>query len=811
MKIKIAKVRMPTDMGKRQLSERDICTKFITPALEQAGWDIATQVREEFPLTKGRIIVRGKLHTRAQNKRADYVLFHKPNMPIAVIEAKDNKHSLGDGMQQGLGYADMLQVPFVFSSNGDGFLFHNKIAKDGVIERELALHELPGPDVLWQWWAEYLGLDTVQSELVSQDYYSDGSNKTPRYYQLLAINKTIEAIARGQNRLLLVMATGTGKTYTAFQIIWRLWKSRAKKRILFLADRNILVDQTMTNDFKPFGSAMTKIQKRQANKSYEIYLSLYQAVTGTEEERNIYKQFSRDFFDLIVIDECHRGSAAADSAWREILEYFSSATQIGLTATPKETKEVSNIDYFGEPIYTYSLRQGIDDGFLAPYKVVRIDLDKDLTGWRPDKGMVDKHGNEIEDRIYNQRDFDRNLVLEKRTELVAKKISAFLKQTNRFDKTIVFCDNIDHAERMRQALVNENTDLVAQNSKYVMRITGDNEEGKAELDNFIFPESKYPVIATTSKLMTTGVDAQTCKLIVLDQRIQSMTEFKQIIGRGTRINEDYDKYYFTIIDFKKATELFADPDFDGDPVQIYEPKGDDSPVPPDENDMAHADGEFSYSPVDESPWSGVAEPRLGEEGRSIRRYVVANVEVKVASERVQYFDAAGRLITESLKDYTRKALSKEFSSLDDFLRRWNDAEKKQAIIDELTNEGVFFDALAEEIGRKSGKNFDPFDLVCHVAWDQPPLTRKERAEQVKKRDYFTRYGEQAQRVLKALLDKYADEGVGPIEETQILTIAPFTSFGTPMEIIRAFGGLDKYQHAVHELEQALYGSQQLHA
>jgi len=482
----------PSDMDKRQLSERDICTKFITPALEQAGWDIATQVREEFPLTKGRIIVRGKLHTRAQNKRADYVLFHKPNMPIAVIEAKDNKHSLGDGMQQGLGYAEMLQVPFVFSSNGDGFLFHNNIAKDGVIERELALHELPGPDVLWQWWTEHLGLNMAQSELVSQDYYSDGSNKTPRYYQLLAINKTIEAIARGQNRLLLVMATGTGKTYTAFQIIWRLWKSKAKKRILFLADRNILVDQTMTNDFKPFGSAMTKIQKRQANKSYEIYLSLYQAVTGTEEERNIYKQFSRDFFDLIVIDECHRGSAAADSAWREILEYFSSATQIGLTATPKETKEVSNIDYFGEPIYTYSLRQGIDDGFLAPYKVVRIDLDRDLTGWRPDKGMVDKYGNEIEDRIYNQRDFDKNLVLEKRTELVAKKISDFLKQTNRFDKTIVFCDNIDHAERMRQALVNENADLVAQNSKYVMRITGDNEEGQVRARQLHLPGVQVP-------------------------------------------------------------------------------------------------------------------------------------------------------------------------------------------------------------------------------------------------------------------------------------------------------------------------------
>jgi type I restriction enzyme R subunit len=791
-------------MDKRQLSERDICTKFITPALERAGWDIVTQIREEFPLTKGRIIVRGKLHTRAQLKRADYVLFYKPNMPLAVIEAKDACHSVGAGMQQGLGYAAMLQVPFVFSSNGDGFLFHNKIAKDGVIERELALHELPGPDTLWQWWAEYLGLNTAQRELVSQDYYSDGSNKSPRYYQLLAINKTIEAIAKGQNRLLLVMATGTGKTYTAFQIIWRLWKSKAKKRILFLADRNILVDQTMTNDFKPFGSAMTKIQKRQANKSYEIYLSLYQAVTGTEEEQNIYKQFSPEFFDLIVIDECHRGSAAANSAWREILEYFSAATQIGLTATPKETKEISNIDYFGEPIYTYSLRQGIDDGFLAPYKVVRIDLDKDLTGWRPDKGMVDKNGNEIEDRIYNQRDFDKNLVLEKRTELVAKKISDFLKQTNRFDKTIVFCDNIDHAERMRQALANENADLVAQNYKYVMRITGDNEEGKAELDNFIFPESRYPVIATTSKLMTTGIDAQTCKLIVLDQRIQSMTEFKQIIGRGTRINEDYDKYYFTIIDFKKATELFADPDFDGDPVQIYEPKADESPVPPDDGEYPQVGDGFTYPPTEESPWSGASEPRPGEEGGGIRRYVVANVEVKVASERVQYFDANGKLITESLKDYTRKALSKEFSSLDDFLRRWNSADKKQAIIDELANQGVFFDALAEEIGRQSGKEFDPFDLVCHVAWDQPPLTRKARADQVRARDYFTRYGDQAQRVLQALLDKYADEGVAPIEETQILTIAPFTSFGTPIEIIRAFGGLEHYQHAVHELEQALY-------
>ena len=788
-------------MNKKQLSERDICTKFITPALEQAGWDIATQIREEFPLTKGRVIVRGQLHTRAQHKRADYVMFYKPNMPIAVIEAKDNSHSLGDGMQQAQGYAEMLQVPFVFSSNGDGFLFHNKIARDGIIERELGLDEFPSAELLWQWWSDHKGLTVPQNNLVTQDYYSDGGDKTPRYYQLLAINKTIEAIAQDQNRILLVMATGTGKTFTAFQIIWRLWKAKAKKRILFLADRNILVDQTMTNDFKPFGSAMTKIQKRQANKSYEIYLSLYQAVTGTEEAQNIYKQFSPDFFDLIVVDECHRGSAAEDSAWRQILEYFSAATQIGLTATPKETKEISNIDYFGEPIYTYSLRQGIDDGFLAPYKVVRIDFDKDLAGWRPDKGMLDKHGNEIEDRIYNQKDFDKTLVLEKRTQLVAKKISDFLKLTNRFDKTIVFCDNIDHAERMRQALVNENGDLVAQNAKYVMRITGDNEEGKDELDNFIFPESKYPVIATTSKLMSTGVDAQTCKLIVLDQRIQSMTEFKQIIGRGTRTNEDYGKYYFTIMDFKKATELFADPDFDGDPVQIYCPEDGEPPVPPEvAEDEPGADGVPYPQPDAGDEWTGTAEPGSGEEGPCVRRYVVDNVKVKVAAERVQYFDAGGKLITESLKDYTRKALVKEFASLDDFLRRWSSTEKKQAIIAELANEGVFFDALADEIGREC----DPFDLICHVAWDMPPLTRRERADQVRKRNYFTKYGEQARRVLEALLDKYADKGVEHIEETQILTVSPFPEFGTPMEIIRTFGGLDHYQQALRELEQALY-------
>lgn len=786
-------------MNKKELSERDICTKFITPAVEQAGWNITTQIREEFPITKGRIIVRGQLHTRAKHKRADYVLFYKPNIPIAIIEAKDNEHTVGDGMQQGLGYADMLEVPFVFSSNGDGFLFHDKTAIEGPMEKELSLSEFPAPEALWRMWNLHRGIDESQNELITQDYYSDGSNKTPRYYQLLAINKTIEAIVRRQNRILLVMATGTGKTFTAFQIIWRLWKSKAKKRILFLADRNILVDQTMTNDFKPFGSAMTKIQKRQANKSYEIYLSLYQAVTGNEEDKNIYKQFSPDFFDLIVIDECHRGSAAENSAWREILEYFSSATQIGLTATPKETKEVSNIDYFGDPIYTYSLKQGIDDGFLAPYKVVRIDLDRDLAGWRPDKGMLDKHGKEIEDRIYNQKDFDKTLVLEKRTLMVAKKVSDFLRLTNRFDKTIIFCENIDHAERMRQAMVNENPDLVQENSKYVMRITGDNDEGKAELDNFIFPESKYPVIATTSKLMTTGVDAQTCKLIVLDQRIQSMTEFKQIVGRGTRINEDYGKFYFTIIDFKKATELFADPDFDGDPVQIYEPQGDESPVPPDtEEETVYAQPDNSWETTE------LAESTEQMGGSGIKRYVVGDVEVKVATERVQYFDADGKLITESLKDYTRKTIAKEYSSLDDFLQSWSKTDKKQTIIDHLAEEGVFFEALAEEVAKTSGKDFDPFDLLCHVAWDQPPLTRRERAENVKKRNYFTKYEEKARKVLEALLDKYTDEGLKHIEETQVLTIDPFIQIGTPMEIIKTFGGLDAYQQAISDLEQALY-------
>ncbi len=593
-------------MDKQSLSEADIRTKFITPAIVGAdggNWNVMTQVREECYFTKGRVIVRGKTVRRGEARKADYILYLKPNLPIAVVEAKDNTHSVGAGMQQALEYAEILDLPFAYSSNGDGFLEHDRTGGSATVERELPLDQFPTPDALWARYSQARGYTPAQQAIATQDYYDDGSRKTPRYYQLIAINRTIEAIARGENRLLLVMATGTGKTYTAFQIIWRLWKYGAKKRILFLVDRNILADQTKTNDFKPFGQAMTKITNRTVDKAFEIYLSLYQAVTGSDDEQNIYKQFSADFFDLVIIDECHRGSAAEDANWRKVLEYFSSATQIGMTATPKETKDASNIEYFGDPIYTYSLKQGIEDGFLAPYKVVRIGIDRDLDGWRPEKGKTDKYGQVIEDREYNETDIDRTLILERRTELVAAKITQFLKATDRFAKTIVFCENIDHAERMRQALVNANADLAAANSRYVMRITGDNDEGKAQLDNFIDPESTFPVIATTSQLMSTGVDAQTCRLIVLDKRIQSMTEFKQIIGRGTRINEDYNKFFFTIMDFKRATALFADPDFDGDPVQIYEPGPNQTPVPPDEATASEptAGGEFADPNGDGQP------------------------------------------------------------------------------------------------------------------------------------------------------------------------------------------------------------------
>lgn len=790
--------------NKKELSERDICTKYISPALEKAGWDMQKQVREEVSFTDGRIYVKGNLSVRGKRKRADYILYYKPNIPIAIIEAKDNNHSVNSGIQQGLDYATILDIPSVFSCNGDAFYGHDRTCSNGNIEQEIPLNQFPSPQELWQRYKKYKGIETNEAErLTTQDYFFDGSDRKPRYYQQIAINRTVEAIAKGQQRILLTMATGTGKTYTAFQIIYRLWKAGAKKRILFLADRNALIDQTKRGDFRHFKDKMTVIKHKMIDKSYEIYLALYQGLTNYDADKDAYREFSRDFFDLIVIDECHRGSAAEDSAWREILDYFSSATHIGLTATPKETETVSSTEYFGGPIYTYSLKQGIQDGFLAPYKVVRVGLNVDLEGWRPEIGKTDKSGQLVQDRIYNRKDFDKNLVIDERTQTIANKITEYLKKTNRFDKTIVFCVDIDHAQRMRSALAIANSDLMAQNPKYVMQITGDNDEGKRELDNFINPEETWPVIAVTSKLMTTGIDAQTCKLIVLDSNIGSMTEFKQIIGRGTRINEEFGKYFFTILDFRNVTDLFADSSFDGDPVCIKLVGEEDEFESPDDElaedeTLTDEDGEeiVFATPADE--------PEIIDGGDIITepqpKYYVNGVNITVLNERIQYMAANGKLITGSLKDYTRQKVREQYQSLDDFLNKWNSADKKQTIIDEFTEQGIVYENLKEAIG----KEMDIFDMICHTAFDRPPLTRSERAKQVKKRDVFTAYGEQAKKVLEALLDKYADEGIEKIEDIKILKINPFDQFGTPMEIVNLFGGKKQYMHALTQLEQALY-------
>ncbi|WP_201579551.1 DEAD/DEAH box helicase family protein [Psychrobacter sp. Pi2-52] len=800
-------------MNKLELSETDIISKFILPAIKSSGWDDMTQIREEVKLRDGKVIVRGQMAVRKTVKSADIVLYHKPNLPLAVIEAKANKHSIGKGMQQALDYAGLLEVPFIFSSNGDGFIFHDKTSTT-TLETEISLADFPTPAELWDKYCQWKGYTQSQLPIITQDYHDDGSGKSPRYYQLQAINKTIEAISRGQDRILLVMATGTGKTYTAFQIIWRLWKAREKKRILFLADRNILVDQTRVNDFQPFGTAMTKIEGRTVDPAFEIHLGLYQALTGPEEHQKAFKQVAPDFFDLIVIDECHRGSAAEDSAWREILEYFNSATQVGLTATPKETDEVSNSYYFGDPVYTYTLKQGIEDGFLAPYKVVRIDIDVDLQGWRPNKGQTDKHGELIEDRIYNQKDFDRTLVIDERTELVAQTITSYLQRTDPMAKTIVFCNDIDHAERMRRALINCNPEQVKKNEKYVMKITGDDELGKAQLDNFINPKKPYPVIATTSELMTTGVDAQTCKLIVLDQNIKSMTKFKQVIGRGTRINDKYGKLWFTILDFKKATELFADERFDGiperimtvTPSQINEGSDELDEVVDGESDaeLDIANGtDLAYTTQDDKSGFDLGTGMGDDIGVSepAKKYHVKGVSVQVMAQRIQYYDTDGKLVTESFQDYTRKTFTKQFASLDEFTKRWNDTERKQTIIDELANAGIIWEALQEEIG----SDMDPFDLICHVVYDQPPLTRRERANEVKKRNYFTKYSDTAQKVLNALLDKYADAGVEEIESLNVLKVKPLDQLGSPMEIVKqGFGSKQDYQQAISDLENEIY-------
>ncbi len=792
---------------KKGLSERDICTKYVLPALKQAGWDIQKQVREEVFFTDGRVYIKGNQSKRGKRKRADYILYYKLNIPVAVIEAKRNEKSIGFGIQQALDYAEILDIPVAFSTNGNGFLSHDRSASSEYIEKEYSLSNFPSPEKLWAKYKAYKNIASEkQAEIACSDYFFDRSGRNLRYYQQIAVNRTVEAIAAGRNRILLVMATGTGKTYTAFHIIYRLWKNNVKRRILFLADRNALIDQTKRGDFKPFKDRMTVIRKKKIDKAFEVYLALYQGLTDYNEDNNAYQEFSRDFFDLVVVDECHRGSAAADSAWRVILEYFNSAAQIGLTATPKETADVSNIEYFGEPVYTYSLKQGINDGFLAPYKVMRIGINVDVEGWRPENGQLDKNEQLVEDRIYNLKDFEKSLVIDERTRKVAGRVTEFLKKTNRYDKTIVFCVDVEHAERMRFALSNMNADIAEHNHKYVMRITGDDLEGKRELDNFINPEETYPVIATTSKLMTTGVDAQTCKLIVLDSNIGSMTEFKQIIGRGTRINEAYGKTFFTIMDFRNVTDLFADTAFDGDPVMIKHVRGNeeisDEDIFPEQEVVDIETGQ----PLDfnENEEIEYGQPEIISGGEVVEgppdKIYVSGVHVSILNERVQYLDETGKLITEKLKDYTRRSILNEFKTLDQFLESWNSAERKKAIIAELEDKGIILENLRHEVQ----KEMDLFDLICHVAWDMPPLSRRERAENVKKRNYFEKYGEKTRKIMQALLDKYAEEGIEDIESMSVLKLEPFSKIGTPVEIVNTFGGKAAYEKALRELEQEIY-------
>lgn len=765
------------------MTEEEVKLNYITPAIENAGW-AKKQIRMEYSINAGKIVVRGNVAKRLPKKKADYVLFYKENLPLAVVEAKDNNHNIGDGMFQAQEYADKLDVRFVFTSNGDGFLSYDM--KTGE-QKLISLDEFPSPQELFdKQYKEEVEKSDNYKKILETPYYFSEESFAPRYYQRIAINRTVEVIAKGKDRALLVMATGTGKTYMAFQIIWRLWKSGLKKKILYLADRNILVDQTIIGDFKPFKNSMTKIYHKNMDTSYEIYLSLYQqlAENDTDDSLAILKEnFSPDFFDLIIVDECHRGSAREDSNWRKILDYFSNASKIGMTATPKETKEVSNIDYFGEPVYTYSLKDGIEDGYLAPYKVVRYAIDTDVYGYRPNKGKTDKEGDLVEDREYGVKDFDKNIVIDERNQLVAEKITEYLKNTDRLAKTIVFCVDIDHAERMRQALVNLNSDLCADNHKYIMRITGDNDEGKKQLDYFIDNDSVYPTIVTTSKLMTTGVNCQTCKNIVLDNIFgeNGMTEFKQIIGRGTRIKEDYDKMYFTILDFRNATRLFADPAFNGPEMQS------------EDYDPENYKGKKKVA-VDVDPPKEVA-PKEGK-----KKVYVNNVEVMLLSERVQYYDKDGKLVTESLVDFTRKNILQDFASLDDFLTLWTSDEKRSAIIEELENKGIFI----KELRKMYPADVDDFDLICDIAYGIKPLTKSERAKRTKVDEVLAAYSDKCKEILQILLDKYSNDEIDELADSKILKLPEFNEYGNPMKIASLFGGLNGYLNAVHQVQNALY-------
>lgn len=783
-----------TIISKKQMSEEDIKLQYITPAIT-AKWDIK-KITMETNITDGKINLKGNFITREKPKRADYVLYLNPNNPIAIVEAKDNKHSISHGLQQAMAYASMLDIPFAYSSNGDGFFEHDFLTGK---ERELDLDEFPTEEELYCRYKNGAnngeGLSENQEKMIQQPYYSSQKTYPPRYYQRIAINRTVDAISMGKDRLLLVMATGTGKTYTAFQIVYRLLKSGMKSKILYLADRNNLVDQSIQQDFAPLEKVIHKVNFSKDDPStitsYQVYFSLYQQLAGgnddQEEDINntilkLKQLFRPDFFDLIIVDECHRGSAKKESNWRKILEYFASATQIGMTATPKETKYISNIDYFGEPIYTYSLKEGIEDGFLAPFKVINVMTDIG-EGWRPRKGQCDIYGNEIEDRIYTNSDYDYNIIIEDRIQQVAAEITNYLKSTDRMAKTIVFCATEDAAERMRVALVNQNSDMVQKNPDYVVRITGSDTYGKSKLDYFISVREKYPVIATTSKLLSTGSDCKMTKLIVLDEMIGSMTEFKQIIGRGTRLREKEGKTHFVVMDFRNVSRLFADPDWDG-PIEMDE----------DFNPKSGS-GKNTKPPVGPGP-----DPVDPKQPKPIVNR--DGCQVKIVYKTVSVYDANGKLLRqESIIDYTKENILGAYASLDNFIRKWSAEEKKEKIRGLLREQGIDLETLKEDQGMS---DVDDFDFICHVAFDKKPLTRKERAENVKKRDFLNKYSGAAREVLEALLDKYMNTGIYEIEKTEILKLDPFMRMGKPQKIASYFGGKDGYLKAVKELENAIY-------
>lgn len=777
---------MSTILPKKAMSEEDIKLQYITPAIT-SKWERG-KITMETQVTDGKINLKGNFVFREKPKRADYILYLNANNPIAIIEAKDNKHSISHGLQQAMTYAQMLDLPFAYSSNGDGFAEHDFLTGK---ERQFALDEFPTEAELIARFKQESGMILAQEAVIEQPYYSSQNTYPPRYYQRIAINRTVDAIARGQNRLLLVMATGTGKTYTAFQIVYRMLQSGLKRKILYLADRNILVDQSIQQDFAPLEKVIHKINVAKDDKStitsHEVYFSLYQQLVGDDDKEHFSELFTPDFFDLIIVDECHRGSAKEESRWRRILEYFNSATQIGMTATPKETKYISNLSYFGEPIYMYSLKEGIEDGFLAPFKVINIMTDIG-EGWRPRKGQRDIYGNEIEDRIYTNSDYDYNIIIEDRIQQVASEITRYLKSTDRMAKTIVFCATEDAAERMRQALVNLNSDMVKENPDYVVRITGNDDYGKKKLDYFISVSAPYPVIATTSKLLSTGADCKMTKLIVLDEMIGSMTEFKQIIGRGTRLREKEGKTHFVVMDFRNVSRLFADPDWDG-PIEINENFQPQKKVP-------YGEIEVPPSVVRETPTSyGIPKPVVGRDG----------CKVEIIHKTVSVYDTNGKLLRqESIVDYTKENIRGEYASLDNFISKWSKEEKKDKIREMLLERGIDLELIKAD---QNMADVDDFDFICHVAFDKKPLTRKERANNVKKRDFLSKYSGAAREVLEALLDKYMNTGIYEIEKTEILKLDPFLKLGKPAKIAGYFGGKAGYMQAVKELEEAIYADE----